>query len=310
MEHVVCNLCGADDASPYCRVGDFQIVRCKVCGLFYTNPRRPAEELSKFYSENYFLSTDPSTRGYDDYSSHSEGLKQVFSDHLSRIEKYARPPASIIDVGCAFGYFLQVAASRGWTAEGVEISAFASQMARENTGARVHTGTLSAVNLPSACYDVVTMWDVLEHSYDPSAELVETSRILKPDGYLFMTIPNAGSLIARLMGKHWYGFKSAAEHNYFFSKDTLDRVLSKTGFKLVDSSRGVWPCSLQFLATKLTPYSVNAYRVVDRLVRLLGIENTIVKFRFIDLFVVARKDNSALRTSFDSENGSPEVGIE
>lgn len=289
MEYVVCNLCGADDASPYCKVGDFQVVRCNACGLFYTNPRRPANETSDFYSEGYFVSKDPSTLGYDDYSSHCEGLKRVFSEHLSRIEKYVRPPASIVDVGCAFGYFLQVAISQGWTAEGVEISAFASQMAQENTKARVHTGTLSDAQLPSASYDVATMWDVLEHSYDPSAELVETSRILKPNGYLFMTIPNAGSLIARLMGIHWYGFKAAAEHNYFFSKDTLGRMLSKTGFTLVDSRRGVWPCSLQFLATKLAPYSLNAYRLMDSLVKWLGIGNAIVRFRFIDLFVVAKK---------------------
>lgn len=293
MEYVACNLCGAREASPYCRVGEFQIVRCDSCGLFYTNPRRPAEDVSDIYSEAYFVSQNPSVLGYDDYSTHAEGLKQVFSDHLAAIEKFVRPPASIIDIGCAFGYFLRVATSRGWEAEGVEVSPFASRTARNNAGVKVYTGTLAHAGVPTSSYDVATMWDMLEHSFDPTNELAETNRILKPRGYLFMTVPNSGSILARMMGGHWYGFKKAAEHNYFFSKETLGRMLSKTGFKLIETRPGVWPCSMRFVVTKLEPYSKTARRVADRLVRWLGIENTIVKFRFIDMFVIARKEEDA-----------------
>jgi SAM-dependent methyltransferase len=293
LEYVACNLCGTDAPSPYCKVGDFQIVRCGACGLFYTNPRRPAEEVAEFYSEDYFTSGDPSTLGYDDYSIHEEGLKHVFSDNLSIIERYLRPPASIIDIGCAFGYFIQVAASRGWIADGIEVSKFASQRACENTESKIFTGKLSEANLPDTSYDSATMWDMLEHSSDPVAELRETNRILKPDAYLFMTVPNAGSFPARLMGTHWYGFKSAAEHNYFFTEATLDRLLSKTGFRLLESRRGTWPCSLKFMASKLAPYSESASRVADRIIKLLGAERMIVKFKFIDIFVVAQKYENA-----------------
>ena len=289
MERVACNLCGAVDASPRCRVGEFQIVRCNRCGLIYTNPRRPADAIPDIYSEEYFFSRNPAELGYDDYSKHAKGLKTVFSDHLTSIEEFVRPPGSIIDVGCAFGYFLQVAKSRGWAAEGVEVSPFASRIARENAGVAVHAGTLLDLRLPASSYDIATMWDMLEHSFDPAGELMEANRILKPDGYLFMTVPNAGSLVARMMGSHWYGFKKAAEHNYFFSADTLGHMLSRTGFTLVESRRGVWPCSMQFLVTKLTPYSLYAYRLALRLIRWLGIEEAVVKFKFIDMFVVARK---------------------
>ena len=292
MERVACNLCGATDASRRCRVGEFQIVRCKSCGLIYTNPRRPADAIPDIYSEEYFFSRNPAELGYDDYSKHAKGLKQVFSDHLTAIEKFVRPPASIIDVGCAFGYFLQVAKSRGWTAEGVEVSPFASRIAREDAGVPVHVGTLSGLSLMASSYDAATMWDMLEHSFDPAGELIEANRILKPGGYLFMTVPNAGSLLARMMGSHWYGFKKAAEHNYFFSADTLGRMLSRAGFALVESRRGVWPCSMRFLVTKLTPYSLHAYHLAQRLTRWFGIEDTVVKFKFIDMFVVARKSQA------------------
>lgn len=303
MEHVACNLCGAGDALPYCRVGEFQIVRCKGCGLFYTNPRRPAAEIAQIYSEGYFVSQNPDVLGYDDYSNHARGLKEVFSEHLGTIEKFAQPPGFLLDIGCAFGYFLEVAASRGWKAEGIEVSAYASKVAREKAGARVYMGTVTDAGLPASSYDVATMWDMLEHSFDPAAELKETNRILKPHGYLFMTLPDAGSLIARIMGQHWFGFKKAAEHNYYFSKTTLARMLAKTGFKLVAVRRGVWPCSMWFLTSKLTPYSATLSRYSQSIVRWLGLENTVVKFRFIDMFVVARKEDvqPVSRTEFGSD---------
>jgi SAM-dependent methyltransferase len=261
--------------------------------LFYTNPRRSPQETAELYSENYFVSDDPATLGYDDYSLHEKGLKKVFSEHLSVIEAYAPPPASIIDVGCAFGYFLQVAEERGWTAEGIELSPYASQVARDNTKAQVYTGTVADRQLGEARYDAVTMWDMLEHSHDPTQELTEVSRILKPGGYLFLSVPDAGSLIARIMGRQWYGFKSVTEHNYFFTKDTLFRLLENTGFDLVESRRGVWPCSMRFLASKLAPYSPRASRLAERLIKLLRMEKLTIRFRFIDMFVVARKCETA-----------------
>jgi 2-polyprenyl-3-methyl-5-hydroxy-6-metoxy-1,4-benzoquinol methylase len=289
-------------------VGEFRVVRCRACGLFYTNPRRSVDETAALYSKDYFTSENPSTLGYDDYSIHEKGLKEVFSEHLSVVEKYVRPPASIIDVGCAFGYFVQVAQSRGWTAEGIEISAYASQIARENTKSPIYTGTLSQVKLKQSYYDVATMWDVLEHAHNPTEELTQANRIMKPDGYLFMTVPNAGSVPARLMRRHWYGFKSAAEHNYFFTKDTLTRLLAKTGFTLVESRRGVWPCTLQFLTSKLVPYSPSIARMAARAFRMLRIEEVMIKFRFIDMFVVAQKRRNTSQESPGLEQEDAKIG--
>ena len=289
MEYVACNLCGADDARPYCTIGDFQVVRCNECGLYYTNPRRSAEEIVELYSEHYFTSADPSTLGYDDYLTHEKGLRKVSARRLAIIEEYVHPPALIIDVGCAFGYFIQVAVSRGWKAEGIELSAYASQIARENTKAQVYTGTLIETGLKHAFYDAATMWDMLEHSRDPARELTETNKILKTGGYLFLSVPNADSLPARLMGKHWYGFKSAAEHNYFFAEKTLGRLLDRAGFRLIESRRGVWPCSLRFLASKLAPYNAALSRLAERIIKYLRMEKVTIQFRFIDMFVVARK---------------------
>ncbi|RJP21358.1 MAG: class I SAM-dependent methyltransferase [Candidatus Abyssobacteria bacterium SURF_5] len=301
LEHVPCNLCGAANETLYCRVGEFQIVRCQRCGLIYTNPRRPAGEQSAIYSEDYFVSSNPSVLGYDDYAGHAAGLREVFSDHLDLIQRFIRPPASLLDVGCAYGYFLELAASRGWSVQGVEVSAHAAHIARAQARAQVHTGTVSGAGFAPSSFEIVTMWDVLEHSFSPATELAEVNRILKPNGYLFLTLPDAGSLIARVFGPHWFGFKKAAEHNYFFSRDTLNTILSQTGFQMIDVRRGVWPCSMSFLATKLAPYSVRISNAAQRVVRALGLERSVIKFKFIDMLVIARK-----KTAEPGNNGKPD----
>jgi 2-polyprenyl-3-methyl-5-hydroxy-6-metoxy-1,4-benzoquinol methylase len=290
LEFVSCNLCGADNREPYCKVGEFSIVRCSRCGLLYTNPRYRESEIANIYSEEYFLSKNPSILGYDDYSTHADGLRQVFADHLDIIEQFTKPPASMLDVGCAYGYFCELAAKRGWNTEGLEVSAHAAQMARELAKVPVHTGTLAEVALTPASFDVAAMWDVLEHSFDPSSELAAVNRILKPGGYLFLTLPDAGSFIARLLGPYWFGYKKAAEHNYFFSERTLRQLLARAGFETFMIRRGVWPCSLAFLTTKLEPYSKYASRAAHGFVKILGLEKTVIKFKFIDMFVIARKN--------------------
>lgn len=261
------------------------------------------KEIADIYSKDYFVSQNPSVLGYDDYETHAEGLRQVFTDHLAVIEQFIHPPASLVDIGCAYGYFLDLASERGWRAQGVEVSAYASQVARSRGKAPIHTGTVADAGFEPSSFDVATMWDVLEHSFDPKRELAAANRILKPSGYLFLTLPNAGSFTARLFGPYWFGFKKVAEHNYFFSQETLRRFLSQAGFQMVDARRGVWPCSLHFLTTKLAPYSRAASNISQRLVKMLGLEKTVVKFKFIDMFVIAQKK----RTEPDDDDRQKET---
>ncbi len=246
-------------------------------------------EIADIYSKEYFVSDNPAVLGYDDYSTHAVGLREVFSEHLDLIERIVQPPASIVDIGCAYGYFLELAVQRGWRAHGVEVSAHAAEMARKQAGVPVHAGTLETASFSPSSFDAATLWDVLEHTFDPRRELLFVNRILKPRGCLFLTLPDAGSLTARLLGRHWFGFKKAAEHNYFFSRETLRRLLWETGFEMVEARRGAWPCSMWFLTAKLAPYSQTGSRIAQKTVKILGLEKTVVKFRFIDMFIIARK---------------------
>ncbi|MBX5491339.1 MAG: class I SAM-dependent methyltransferase [Chloroflexi bacterium] len=250
LEQVPCNLCGAWDAallypgtidlldeqidpqqvfactsSHYGRYGP--VVRCRRCGLVYLNPRLTAAAIEAAYE------AVADTR----YLAEREGRVHTFARALSELESVwerhgPRPagPGRLLDVGCHIGVFLELAVQRGWDAEGVEPSRWAASCGRAR-GLRVRCSTLQGAALPSASYDVVTLWDVIEHFADPAAELREVWRLLRPGGLVGITTMNIDSLVARVLGPRWPWLMQM--HLYYFSERTLRALLARCGFEVL-----------------------------------------------------------------------------
>jgi SAM-dependent methyltransferase len=112
----------------------------------------------------------------------------------------------------------------------VEPSEWAADYARRELGSEVLTGTLESIRFPDQAFDVVTLWEVIEHLSDPMITLQEIRRILRPGGQLVLSTPDAGSLAARVSGRRWLGWRKVPEHLYFFDRSNLDRLLTRAGF--------------------------------------------------------------------------------
>jgi len=135
-----------------------------------------------------------------------------------------------LDVGCATGNFLKVAQENGWQVLGVEPIGKAAQIARDYYQLEVITGTLDSADIPSISFDVITMWDVLEHLPSPKQALHRSLELLKPGGLLVFSIPNLISFDRSLFGQYWIGW-DAPRHFNLFSEQTLRRLLDTTGFE-------------------------------------------------------------------------------
>jgi len=255
LEKIDCIFCKIDQARPIRRVDGYDIVRCKNCGFVYVNPRPPEKMLKAIYSDNYY-SSDNCRLGYDVYVEDKECLTKTFRrkmDTLLRIRKGAK--GRILDVGAAAGFFLKIAKEDGWDCSGVEINDKAAAYARENLGLDVRTGILEEAGFPSEHFDVVTLWDVLEHLHHPMESLKEINRILKKGGLLVVHTPNVESVVVKTFGVKMGTFRPL-EHLFYFSPITLKKALAAANFRMehLFYFQGGRICSVEFLLKRLKAY--------------------------------------------------------
>jgi SAM-dependent methyltransferase len=205
----------------------FQYVQCAACGLIYLDPRPDARALLGYYPNDYeaYQTLDQLGSVARWRRLHALGLLRRF---VTRYVKAGR----LLDVGCATGEFLQEMRGRGWQVGGIELSAQAAAIAHEVYHLEVFTGSIASFDASSA-YDVVTLWDVLEHLASPRAGLKQIHQWLRPGGHVILSVPNLESWDARLFGRWWIGW-DAPRHFSLFSQPVLERLLDESGFRVLD----------------------------------------------------------------------------
>ena len=232
MEKVICDLCGSDEPVTLFKLEDrytgdeFQLATCSQCGLIYLPNRPTGDNLDRYYPEGYeayYLLEDKT-------NSRNWHLRRALNLQLKFIESHSPAKGKLLDVGCATGNFLKVAQENGWQVLGVEPIGKAAQIARDYYQLEVITGTLDSADIPSISFDVITMWDVLEHLPSPKQALHRSLELLKPGGLLVFSIPNLISFDRSLFGQYWIGW-DAPRHFNLFSEQTLRRLLDTTGFE-------------------------------------------------------------------------------
>lgn len=243
LTYMECDLCGSDAAELELEKNGYNIVRCAGCGLVFVNPRPTEKYLAEeIYTEDYFNAE----KGYgiaDHFGAGRREARARADRILARIEKRMKP-GKVFDVGCSAGFVLEKARERGWVAGGVEISAFAAAYARDSLGLDVATGSLtdSSIHIPAHEFDLVLMMDVIEHFTSPSAALGRAAEIIKPRGILYLNTPNYDSPAARALGAAW-GNIMPEHHLFYFTPPTIEKMLHKAGFRILEMEFPLWGLS-------------------------------------------------------------------
>jgi 2-polyprenyl-3-methyl-5-hydroxy-6-metoxy-1,4-benzoquinol methylase len=250
---IPCLLCGSLRRVVMHEKAPFQIVRCAECGLVYTLPRLPAEAIEEMYQSDYWKSGAAKDFGYTDYVADEPLYVKTFRMRGELVARHRPPPARLLDVGCAAGFALTALRERGYDVRGVELSRPMAELARRRLGdgAAIHCGLLGESLFGGAKFDVITMFDVVEHVEDPVAFLATARRMLAPGGVVVLETQNVASWFARLMGVRWQHYKFH-EHLYHFDPKTVRVLLAKAGLELVEWSprRGGKHVSLRFLVER------------------------------------------------------------
>lgn len=224
LEYVKCNLCEGDKTNILLEKNSFYLVKCKRCGLVYTNPRLKKSISYERYDDgilNTYLST---------LSAANELLQKIYLEVLKNSEIY-RNKNRILDIGCGVGLFLKKAREENWDVFGIELSEIAINYAKKNYNLDLIKGELKDVKFKDNYFDVITMWEVIEHLKNPKEELKEIFRVLREGGLLFLSTPNFNSLNFFLRKKDWC-IINPSDHIYYFIPETLKKFLINTGFKI------------------------------------------------------------------------------
>jgi len=236
---IKCNICGSNDYKILYRsnigssnpsVEDYtstvnkysvfnNIVKCKKCGLVYMNPRDvEVNALYKDVVDNAYLET-------------WQERAETFNEHLKIIAKY-KSCGKLLDIGCYAGIFLDEAQKKGYKVTGIEPSVWASDYARKKTGATIiNAGCNEKLFFPAKEFDLVTLWDVVEHLDNPSLCLSNIYNYLKRDGIVVITTHDIGSIFAKLMGKRYPWLMRF--HFYHFTPTTLSALLAKNKLEVI-----------------------------------------------------------------------------
>ncbi len=151
-------------------------------------------------------------------------------------------------MGAYCGLFVEVARRAGFDAEGIELSRWAVEQARA-LGLPVHEASIDEWAGRGARYDVVTLWDVIEHLADPRRELEACARLLLPGGRLHVSTVDAGSLVARALGERWPWLMDM--HLVYFDRATLPALLRETGFRVLTTDLYTHTVSAGYLLAKV-----------------------------------------------------------
>jgi SAM-dependent methyltransferase len=210
-----CPACGrpTEHARLYA-IGQCTILRCGTCGLGRTEA--PAFEPERYYTDDYF--TGQHADGYADYAGAEAVLRREFAGTVEFI-RARRDGGRLLEVGCAYGFFLQEA-KPFFDVCGIELAADAAARARR-AGLNVVTGIADEATLQRlGTFDVIVMLDVIEHLPDPHGMLRLLARHLAPGGLVVITTGDFGSLVARVAGRHWR-LMTPPQHLWFFTGASL-----------------------------------------------------------------------------------------
>jgi SAM-dependent methyltransferase len=254
-----------------------EIFRCGACGLGRTEA--PTFDPTAYYTEGYF--SGDHADGYADYRGAEPVLRREFARTVDFIRR-CRGSGKLLEVGCAYGFFLQEA-KRYFTVSGVELSTDAADYCRRH-GLSVETGTVETIaRAGGARFDVIVLLDVIEHLPNPQAAIATLANALAPGGVIVLTTGDFASLPARALGSAWR-LMTPPQHLWFFTRSSMERLATGAGLEIASLDHP-W---------KIVPLSLVAYH----LGRMAGVQVKLPASRVglpINLFdamrvVLRRKD--------------------
>jgi len=255
-----CIICGCESFSDILSARDsrfkvsdkeFALHQCKECGLISLAAILFERDLAPYYPpENYHVSI--SERLY-------YPLGKISFNKTIKVLKDVKPEGKLLDVGFGTGVFTKELHDSGYDVVGIDNSPLAHEAAPPEIRDRLMVNNLQECGFPEEHFDIVVVRQVLEHLTNPTNELREVWRLLKPNGILYVEVPNFDCIESKLFGVNWYNLE-VPRHVYQFTEETLCKLLKKNEFMRLSQISG-----LSFIhSSPLSVYKSLRYMLMDK----------------------------------------------
>lgn len=209
----------------------YNIYKCPGCGLGFVNPVPSKHELTSYYQEQYYQGGND--LGYNaPYESLENGLKKTYEHIIKQVQLLSGKKSfpSILDVGCAYGYFLDCA--KAHMNSSIRVGVDLSDTAQRIVASQRHTfikGGFEEAKIPEIAFDLIFMGDVFEHFSDPVYVVQRLNKLTKRGGIVVITTVDFSSLAAKILGKRWR-LMTPPEHLFFWTPKALKFLFQRHGW--------------------------------------------------------------------------------
>jgi SAM-dependent methyltransferase len=222
LEERACPVCGDSAQHKLFVKGGGQYVRCASCSMVFLNPVFKDAALADYYRHN--TAAQAAAHG-----SEEAFYRRIYGAGMDLAQHHVRR-GDLLDIGCSGGLFLDVARERGWKTFGIELNEQEVVIA-ESKGHQVWNAEIGALTTERR-FALISLWDVFEHIKDGVGYLRALADRLAPDGAVFMQIPSADSLAARVMREHCNVF-DGLEHVNLYGQATINQAAQRAGYDVL-----------------------------------------------------------------------------
>lgn len=244
IHHTTCPVCDSTDLKPvlsakdYTVSGDlFEIVECKSCTLRFTQNIPDADSIAPYYQSENYISHSNTSRGLINRLYQAVRKKTLQQKSKLVITATGVSKGNLLDVGSGTGAFVNEMKQQGWQVTGLEPDAGAKKVAKQLYGLEL-ADISQFYQLPLASFDAITLWHVLEHVHELNDYVQQLKSLLKPNGKIFIAVPNYTSTDAVIYKEYWAAY-DVPRHLYHFSPRSIQVLMAKHGLKIIDH-KAMW----------------------------------------------------------------------
>lgn len=264
----------------------FNLKKCLFCGLVLNSLRPDLESLEEYYANPHY---------YDYWSDNIldkeiERLKKTtYSYYLFKMKQYLAA-GKYLDIGCGLGYSLETAMNLGWQSYGLEVSNKIAKITQKRFAKKIFVGLLEKSKIPHNFFNLISLFDVIEHFNNPLKCLTLINNLLVKDGYLMIVTPDINSLTAKLFKTYWPHF--LPEHLTYFSCITLKKSLEKSGFETLYYEPAKKFQNFDYIVHRLDIYPKPILTAIAKYIAHLipdGFNKKMFPLKTGEMFILARK---------------------